>query len=101
MGKKVKFSSTLHSALPVYVEGPGVGRKAAGFKSPRNSTEYLNFQVKEKNIVLWRLFASRENESIVKVVQESRKGDNILVYGVVFDTRGGAPWIDVDDIEIY
>lgn len=101
LGKKVKFSSTLHSALPVYVEGPGVGRKAAGFKSPRNSTEYLNFQVKEKNIVLWRLFASRENESIVKVVQESRKGDNILVYGVVFDTRGGAPWIDVDDIEIY
>jgi hypothetical protein len=101
LGKKVKFSSTLHSALPVYVEGPGVGRKTALFKSPRTAADHLNFQVTEKDIVLWRLFASRENENLVKVIQESEKGDSILVYGIVFDILGGAPWIDVDDIEKY
>jgi hypothetical protein len=101
LGKKVKFSSTLHSALPVYVEGPGVGRKTAKFRSPRNAVDYLNFQVTEEDIVLWRLFASRENENLVKTIQESEKGDHILVYGVVFDTLGGAPWMDVDDIERY
>ncbi len=59
MGKRVKFSSYLHSALPVYVEGPGVGRKTAKFKSPRNSSEYFNFQVEEEEITLWRLFFYR------------------------------------------
>jgi len=101
LAKKVKFSCTLHSALPVYVEGPGVGRKTALFRSPRNAVDYLNFQVTENDFVLWRLFASRENENIVKTIQESEKGDHILVYGVVFDTLGGAPWMDVDDIERY
>jgi len=101
LAKKVKFSCTLHSALPVYVEGPGVGRKTALFKSPRNAVDYLNFQVTENDFVLWRLFASRENENLVKTIQESEKGDHILVYGVVFDTLGGAPWMDVDDIERY
>ncbi len=100
-GKKIKFPSTLHSALPIYVEGPGVGRKTAQFKSPRNSSEYLNFQVTQNDLVLWRLFVNREDETIVKVIQESGKGDNILVYGIVFDTLGGAPWIDADDIEKY
>ena len=101
LGKKVRFSSALHSALPVYVEGPGVGRKTALFKSPRSSAEYLNFQVTENDFVLWRLFAARENENTVKAIQESEKGDHILVYGIVFDILGGAPWIDVDDIEKY
>jgi hypothetical protein len=101
LGKKVKFAGTLHSALPVYVEGPGVGRKTALFRSPRNAVDHLNFQVREKEIVLWRLFASREDESLVQTIQESEKGDDILVYGVVFDTLGGAPWIDVDYIEKY
>jgi hypothetical protein len=101
LGKKIKFSSTLHSALPVYVEGPSVGRKTPLFKSPRNAVEYLNFQVTEKDIVLWRLFASRENENLVKTIQDFEKGDHILVYGAVFDIMGGAPWIDVDDIEKY
>jgi hypothetical protein len=101
LAKKVKFSCTLHSALPVYVEGPGVGRKTALFRSPRNAVDYLNFQVTENDFVLWRLFASRENENLVKTIQESEKGDHILVYGVVFDTLGGAPWMDVDDIERY
>jgi hypothetical protein len=101
LGEKIKFSSTLHSALPVYVEGPSVGRKTALFSSPRNAVEYLNFQVAEEDIVLWRLFASRENENLVETIQEFEKGDHILVYGVVFDTLGGAPWIDVDDIEKY
>jgi len=99
LGKKVRFSGTLHSALPVYVDGPGVGRKTALFRSPRTAADYLNFQVTEKDFVLWRLFASRENENLVKLIQESEKGDHILVYGVVFDILGGAPWIDVDDME--
>jgi hypothetical protein len=93
LGKKVKFAGTLHSALPVYVEGPGVGRKTALFRSPRNAVDHLNFQVREKEIVLWRLFASREDESLVQTIQESEKGDDILVYGVVFDTLGAPPWI--------
>jgi hypothetical protein len=101
LGKSVKFASTLHSALPVYVEGPGVGRKAAHFKSPRNAVDHLNFQVTENEFVLWRLFAARENEDLVKRIQGFEKGDNIIVYGVVFDILGGAPWIDVDDIERY
>lgn len=101
LGKKVRFSSTLHSALPVYVEGPSVGRKTALFKSPRNAFEYLNFQVTENDIVLWRLFASRDNENVVSLIQESEKGDHVLIYGVVFDSLGGAPWIDVDDVEKY
>ncbi len=101
LGKKVKFSCNLHSALPVYVEGPGIGRKTASFRSPRNAVDYLNFQVTENDFVLWRLFASRENENLVKTIQESEKGDHIIVYGVVFDTLGGAPWMDVDDIERY
>jgi len=99
--KKVKFPSTLHSVLPVYVEGPGVGRKTAIFQSPRNASEYLNFQVSQNDIVLWRLFANREDESLVKKLQDSEKGDHILVYGTVFSNLGGAPWIDVDDIEKY
>ena len=46
-------------------------------------------------------YVSREDETIVKVIQESGKGDHILVYNVVFDTLGEAPWSDVDDIEKY
>ena len=99
--KKVKFSSTLHSALPVYVEGPGVGRKTAAFRSPRNAVDHVNFQVTDNDIVLWRLFASREDEYIVKTIEEARKGDPLLVYGMVFTNLGGAPWIDVDDVEKY
>jgi hypothetical protein len=99
--KKVKFSSTLHSALPIYVEGPGVVRKTALFQSPRNSSEYLNIQVTQNDIVLWRLFVNREDENIVKAIQESKKGDHIFIYGIVFNNLGGAPWIDVDDIEKY
>lgn len=99
LGKKVKFSGTLHSALPIYVEGPSVGRKTALFRSPRNSTDHLNIQVEEGGIVLWRLFASREDVSLVETVHGLKKGDDIIIYGVVFDTLGGAPWIDVDDIE--
>lgn len=99
--KKVKFYSTLHSALPVYVEGPGVGRKSAAFRSPRNAIEYLNFQVADKDIVLWRLFVSRDDEHIVKAIEKAEKGDPILVYGMVFTNLGGAPWIDVEDIENY
>jgi len=94
LGKKIRFSSTLHSALPVYVEDTGVERK-----NSRNAVEYLNFQVTENNIACWTLFASRENEYLVKTIQESEKGDHIIVYGVVFDTLGESPWIDVDDIE--
>lgn len=99
--KKVRFSSTLHSVLPVYVEGPSVGRKTALFKSPRNSGEYLNLQVADKHIVLWRLFVNREDEFVVNTVEQTRKGDHILVYGIVFTNLGGAPWIDVDDVERY
>jgi hypothetical protein len=101
LGKKVRFPSTLHSALPIYVDDTGVGRKADSFKNSRNAVGYLNFQVTENDIVCWTLFASRESENLVKTIQESEKGDHILVYGVVFDTLGGAPWIDVDDIERY
>ncbi len=101
MGQRVKFSSYLHSALPIYVEGPSVGRKTAQFKSPRNSTEYFNFQVVEKEITLWRLFINREDENLVNTILELKKGDHILVYGVIFDFLGGAPWIDVNDIEKY
>ncbi|MDT8394844.1 MAG: hypothetical protein RRA32_00160 [bacterium] len=97
--KKIKFSCYLQSALPVYVEGPGVGRKTAQFSSPRNVGEYLNFQVEVKGIVLWRLFVNREDETVVKTILEARKGEKIHVYGVVFDVTGGAPWIDVDDVE--
>ena len=97
--KKVKFSSTLHSALPIYVEGPSVGKKTALFKSPRNTSEYFNFQVSENGIVLWRLFVNREDEFIVNAIEKARKGDHMLVYGTVFTNLGGAPWIDVDDVE--
>jgi hypothetical protein len=85
----------------VYVEGPGVGRKSAAFRSPRKAIEYLNFQVADKDIVLWRLFVSREDEHIVKAIEKAEKGDPILVYGMVFTNLGGAPWIDVEDVENY
>ena len=98
--KKVRFSANLHSALPIYVEGPGVGRKTATFRSPRDASEYLNFQVTANDIVLWRLFASMEEETIVKTIQQAEKGDQVLIYGIVFSNLGGAPWIDIDDIEI-
>jgi hypothetical protein len=101
LGKKVKFSSSHHSALPIYVENTGVGRAQAFFKNSRDAVEYLNFQVTENNIVCWTLFASRENENLVKTIQKSEKGDQFLVYGIVVDTLAGAPWIDVDDIEKY
>ena len=99
--RKVRFSGALHSALPIYVEGPGVGRKTARFRSPRNASEHLNFQVQADDVVLWRLFVDREKEDVVKTIQESRKGDSLLIYGMVFTNLGGAPWIDVDDIEKY
>lgn len=99
--KKVKFSSTLHSALPIYVEGPSVGRKTVLFQSPRNASEYLNFQVSGNGFVLWRLFANREDVFIVNSIEKAEKGDHLLVYGTVFTNLGGAPWIDVDDVETY
>jgi len=98
-GKTVKFPCTLHSALPVYVEGPGVGRKTAAFQSPRNSFEHLNFQVGNDGIVLWRLFVTRDDDQLVNMIEEMEKGTPLKVYGTVFDIVGGAPWIDVDDIE--
>jgi hypothetical protein len=98
-GKTIKFPCTLHSALPVYVEGPGVGRKTAAFQSPRNSFEHLNFQVGNNGYVLWRLFASRGDDQLVRMIEGMDKGTPLRIYGTVFDTLGGAPWIDVDDIE--
>jgi hypothetical protein len=99
--KKVKFSSTLHSALPIYVEGESVGRKTALFKSPRKAAEYFNFQVSDNDIVLWRLFVNREDEFIVNTIEKAGKGDRMQVYGTVFTNLGGAPWMDVDDVETY
>jgi len=99
--KKLKFNGTLHSALPVYVEGPGVGRKTAGFTSPRKASDYLNFQISRDDVVLWRLFASKEDEYVVNMIESSVKGDDINIYGIVFSNLGGAPWIDVHDIEKY
>ena len=61
--------------------------------------EYLNLQVSDDDIVLWRLFVNREDENLVSLIQGSEKGDQLRIYGVVFDTLGGAPWIDVHDIE--
>lgn len=98
-GKKIKFACTLHSALPIYVEGPGVGRKTAAFQSPRNSFDHLNFQVGDAGMVLWRLFVSRDDEQLVDLVEGLEKGTPLKIYGTVFDTVGGAPWIDVDDLE--
>ena len=97
--KKVKFSGKLHSALPVYVEGPGGGREAAGFTSPRKASDYLNFQISRNDVVLWRLFASKEDEFVVNMIESSVKGDDLTIYGIVFSNLGGAPWIDVHDIE--
>ena len=97
--KKVKFSSTLHSALPIYVEGPSVGRKTALFQSPRDASEYFNFQVSENGIVLWRLFVNREDQFIINTIEKAGKGDHIMVYGTVFTNLGQAPWIDVDNVE--
>lgn len=99
--KKVKFSSTLHSVLPIYVEGESVGRKTAKFKSPRDAGQYLNFQVSIRDIVLWRLFVNREDTFVVDIIEKARKGDRLQVYGMVFTNLGGAPWIDVDDVLKY
>ncbi len=99
LGRKVRFPCQLHSTLPIYVEGPGVGRKTASFSSPRNAAEHINLQVEEKELVLWRLFVPREDEDLARRLQEVKKGEGIMVYGVVFDILGGAPWIDVVDME--
>jgi len=99
VGKRIKFYTTTHSVLPVYVEGTSVGKKSAGFSSPRNSADYLNFQVRSGEIILWRLFASREDPELTKKIQLAKKGSIIKVYGQVFSSQGNAPWIDVLDVE--
>jgi hypothetical protein len=99
LGKQVKFYTTMHSVLPIYVEGTSVGKKTPAFKSPRNSTDYLNFQVSSGDIILWRLFASRENPELTKKIQLTKKGSIIKLYGQIFSAEGNAPWIDVLDIE--
>lgn len=99
VGKRVKFYATMHSVLPVYVEGSSVGRKSPAFSSPRNSSEYLNFQVRSGGIILWRLFASREDPELTKKIQLGKKGSIITVYGQIFSAQGNAPWIDVFDVE--
>ena len=40
-----------------------------------------------------------EEEIIVKTIQEAEKGDQVVIYGIVFSNLGGAPWIDIDDLE--
>ena len=99
-GKMIMFPCTLHSALPIYVEGPSVGRKTSAFQSPRNSFEHLNFQVEDNEHVLWRLFVTRDDDQLVRMIEGMDKGTPLRIYGTVFDTLGGAPWIDVNDIEI-
>lgn len=99
VGRKVKFRCQMHSALPVYLEGESVGRKSPGFYSPRDSQDYMNFQVDQGGYVLWRLFVHREQSRLVERVLSLSKGTDIVVYGKVFDARGNAPWIDVADVE--
>jgi len=99
LGKRVRFFTTMHSVLPIYVEGTSVGKKTPAFKSPRNSTDYLNFQVRSEDIILWRLFASRENPELTKKIQLTEKGSIMKVYGQIFSKEGNAPWIDVLDVE--
>ncbi len=99
LGKRIKFYATMHSVLPIYVEGISVGKKTRAFKSPRHSTDYLNFQVSSGYIILWRLFASRENPELTKKIQLAKKGSIIKVYGQIFSAEGNAPWIDVLDVE--
>ena len=70
-------------------------------RSPRNASEHLNFQVQDNDIVLWRLFINREDEDVVKTIEEAEKGASLLIYGMVFTNLGGAPWIDVEDVEKY
>ena len=100
VGKRIQFYTSMHSVLPIYVEGTSVGRKSAAFRSPRNSTDYLNFQVRSGDIILWRLFASREDPELTKKIQLTKKGRIIRVYGQVFSIEGNAPWIDVLDVEV-
>lgn len=99
VGKKVKFYAYLHSVLPIYLEGTSVGKKTAGFESPRNSVDYVNFQVESNDYVLWRLFTPRENAELSKKIQLARKGAILTIYGQVFSAEGNAPWIDVTDFE--
>jgi hypothetical protein len=33
------------------------------------------------------------------MIEEMEKGTPLKIYGRVFDILGGAPWIDVDDVE--
>lgn len=100
VGRRVKFFCSLHSVLPVYVEGTSVGRKTASFTSPRASTDHLNFQVESGSFVLWRLFVDREKADLARRVQSVERGTLLSVYGEVFSAQGNAPWVDVYDIEI-
>lgn len=99
VGRRVKFLCSLHSVLPVFVEGTSVGKKTASFTSPRKSTEFLNFQVESGDFVLWRLFIDREFADVVQRVQSAERGSLITVYGEVFSAAGNAPWVDVYDVE--
>jgi hypothetical protein len=98
-GKMVKFACTLHSALPIYVEGPGFERNKSTFESPRTPYDQLNFQVKDEELVLWRLLVSRYDEQLIRMIEEMEKGTPLWIYGKVFDILGGAPWIEVHDAE--
>jgi hypothetical protein len=100
-GKQVRFTANLHSSLPIYVEGFSVGRKTAGFTSPRNSAEHLNIQVQNGPYVLWRLFIDRELVDLTSLVEETEKGTRMKIYGTVFEINGGAPWIQVEDLELF
>ena len=98
-GKMVRFICILHSTLPVYVEGFSVGRKSSTFTSPRSSSQHLNLQVERGPIIMWRLFVERDKVDLISLVQNMDKGDLFKIYGEVFDIFGGAPWIEVHDIE--
>lgn len=100
-GRKVRFACRLQSVLPIYLEGQNVGRRGAGFTSPRNSSDHLNFQVRAGEMVLWRLFIPREATDLADRVERMTKQTQIMVYGEVFDASGNAPWIDVMDVEVF
>ena len=81
-------------------KGGGSSRNGRDSESKRLGVKkYGGEWVRSGNIILWRLFASREDPELTKKLQLAEKGSIIKVYGQVFSAQGNAPWIDVMDVQ--
>ena len=94
--KKIKFTGKFDKFTTIGLDYPPVNKEAKNYISfliKRENVTNYNIPLSELKLIIKREYAEKE---MVKI----EAGDSIEIYGTVFSTALGDPWVDVEKIVI-